>query len=96
MSIKGLHVLVEALQSSALNVEVLIIGRIIEVDYYKELIDKKYSFQYTFTGYVNDVERYLEQTDLVIVPSVGFETFSLAMVESWGKGIPTIEVIWGE
>lgn len=36
------------------------------------------------------MERYLEQTDLVIVPSVGFETFSLAMVESWGKGIPTI------
>ena len=90
MRIKGHHVLFEALQSSALNVEVLIIGRIIEVDYYKELIDKKYSFQYTFTGYVNDVERYLEQTDLVIVPSVGFETFSLAMVESWGKGIPTI------
>lgn len=40
MRIKGHHVLFEALQSSALNVEVLIIGRIVEVDYYKELIDK--------------------------------------------------------
>lgn len=92
MHIKGQHILFEALNHIPLNIELLVIGRVVEEDYYKKIIQQQYSFPYRFTGYTNDVNKYLDSSDLTVVSSSSssFETFSLAMVESWAKGIPTI------
>lgn len=91
MKVKGQKILFDALNSTSLNVELLIIGRIVESDYYDQIVGKKYNFPFNFTGYIEKVLPYSRQIDLIVIPSISpFETFSLSMVEAWGCGIPTI------
>ncbi len=91
MRAKGHHVLFEALDKLECNLEVLVVGRIVEQEYYEELVKSPHQFSYNFVGYVNNVNEYLNRIDLTVIPSISsFETFSLSMVESWSRGIPTI------
>lgn len=90
MEIKGHHVLLEALEEMNLQVKVLLIGHIVEEAYRDRLLKMSRHCSLTLVGYVKDVDAYLNQVDLTVIPSIASETFSLAMVESWGKGIPTI------
>lgn len=90
MKTKGHHVLFEALDKLECDLEVLVVGRIVEEEYYEELVKSPHQFSYNFVGYVNNVSEYLNNIDLTVIPSVSSETFSLSMVESWSKGVPTI------
>lgn len=91
---KGHQVLFEALAKDNTSRYVLhVIGKVADVDFCRMLKEKYQSnVNFIFTGMLHNVSDYLlkSRIDLVIVPSVVTETFSLAMVESWGYGIPTI------
>ncbi len=90
MKAKGHHVLFEALDKLECDLEVLIVGRIVEQEFYEELVKSPHRFSYNFVGYVNNVSEYLNRINLTVIPSISSETFSLSMVESWSKGVPTI------
>lgn len=89
---KGQHVLLKALEGKGSKYRVHIIGNIIDVQYKKYLDVQFPDVNCIYTGMINDVAGYMKDHSVavVVVPVVGFETFSLAMVEAWGMGIPTI------
>lgn len=89
---KGQHVLLEALAGKDRKYKVHIIGNIIDKQY-KDYLDKQFpNVNHVYTGMIADVAGYMKDNSVVVVvvAVVGFETFSLAMVEAWGMGIPTI------
>ena len=89
---KGQHVLLKALEGKGSKYRVHIIGNIIDGQYKKYLDVQFPDVNCIYTGMINDVAGYMKDHSVavVVVPVVGFETFSLAMVEAWGMGIPTI------
>lgn len=90
--LKGHHLVFEAIRNTHKNYNIHIIGNIVDNDYRNGLETNYSDVSCTFTGMIQNVYDYLlkESIDLTIIPSVGPETFSLAMVESWAAGIPTI------
>lgn len=90
---KGQHVLLEAYKGRPENYLIHVIGNIVDAKY-KQLLDTKYGdVKVVYTGMINNVADYLKTNNVVVTvvsSVVGFETFSLAMVESWAQGIPTI------
>lgn len=89
---KGQHVLLKALAGKGDKYKVHIIGNIID-EQYKNYLDKQFpDVNHVYTGMIADVAGYMKAHSIVVVvvSVVGFETFSLAMVEAWGMGIPTI------
>lgn len=91
--VKGQHLLLEAV--SMLNEEyvVHIIGNIVDINYINRMRNEFPMVDVIFTGMILDVPSYCENNsiDLVVIASCSsFETFSLAMVEAWSQGIPTI------
>ncbi|MEE1458151.1 MAG: glycosyltransferase family 4 protein [Segatella copri] len=90
---KGQHVLLKALAGKGRKYKVHIIGNIIDTQY-KDYLDKQFpNVNHVYTGMIADVAGYMKDNSVVVVvvvSVVGFETFSLAMVEAWGMGIPTI------
>lgn len=90
---KGHHVLLEALAKGGDKYTVHIIGNMVDDEYRKYLDNTFPQVSHIYTGMLHNVSEYLEDNHIVVVAVVavvGFETFSLAMVESWGQGIPTI------
>jgi len=89
---KGQHVLFGALN----NVDgyfIHVIGNMVDLEYKKELEKKFKNLNFVFTGMIYDVSTYLIKNNIsfTVVASISkFETYSLAMVESWELGIPTI------
>ena len=90
---KGHHVLLKALAGKGNKFKVHIIGNIIDKQY-KQYLDTQYpNVNHVYTGMLSDVAGYMRAHSIAVVAVVsvvGFETFSLAMVEAWGMGIPTI------
>lgn len=90
---KGHHILLGALSSHVNDYRVFAIGNIADELYYHDLQRQFSDIDVEYTGMINDVLSFLkaQSIDLVVVASTSpFETFSLAMVESWSLGIPTI------
>lgn len=90
---KGQHVLLESFNEKKEDYKIHIIGNIIDPNYKKYLEQHFNKTNVVYTGMINDVANYLKQNKIaitVIASIVKFETFSLAMVESWAQGIPTI------
>lgn len=92
---KGQDILLKSTKYLKLNkYKLYIIGQVSDNEYMKELenIVEELNIKENviFTGRVENIEKVLNNIDLVIVASRSFETFSLAMVEAWMKGIPTI------
>lgn len=89
---KGHHVLLKALQGKSMKCNVHIVGRVVDENYRTKL-DKDFNdVPHCYTGMISDVSAYLREhrVVVVVVSVVGFETFSLAMTEAWGMGIPTV------
>lgn len=89
---KGQHILLQALEFGGQKFTAHIIGNIVDTKY-KDYLDYHYSHvKHIYTGMVDNVNRYLEEKriDITVIASVGLETFSMSMVESWAKGIPTL------
>ena len=92
---KGQDILIKSIKYLRLdNFKLYIVGQVSDNEYLQELekileeLDIKENV--IFTGKVDSIERILNKIDLVVVASTTIETFSLAMVEAWMKGIPTI------
>lgn len=93
MPAKGQHVLLEAIDMSPTEHEVHVIGNIVDHQYKSRLDEEFPMVNAIFTGMIDDVPQYMKTNgiELTVVASISpFETFSLAMVESWSMGIPTI------
>lgn len=89
---KGQHVLFEALNNLD-GYFIHVIGNIVDSKYKEELELKFINLSFVFTGMIDDVSEYLveKKISFTVVASISkFETYSLAMVESWELGIPTI------
>jgi glycosyltransferase involved in cell wall biosynthesis len=90
---KGQHVLFNAASKLQVPPRIEIIGKIIDVNYVKEIESQSYSFDYHFWGMRSDVSQLVDSllvAVVVVASTERFETFSLSMVEAWAKGIPTI------
>ena len=91
--LKGHDVLFKAVSISNMNLRIHVVGKVIDRKYKKYLDETYPNVLCVYTGLLDNVESYLcnEQIDLTVIPSISpFETFSLAMVESWAQNIPTI------
>lgn len=90
---KGQHVLLDAFNEKENNYKIHIIGNLVDSKYKKFLDENFPNVNVVYTGMINNVSDYLiaNRIAAVVVASVvGFETFSLAMVEAWAQGIPTL------
>lgn len=90
---KGHHILFQAISMLGVGYKIHVVGNVVDKGYENRLRCDYPQVDCVFTGMLSDVHAYINehQIDMTIVASVmPFETFSLAMVESWAQGIPTI------
>lgn len=94
---KGQKTLIEAcglLGSMAKNVEILIVGKIIEQDYLEECSQKSSELgiekNVKFLGYREDINRLLNKMDIFAFTSVAFDAFPRTIIEAMGAGKPVI------
>jgi len=97
---KGIEYLIEVvnLLKGEIELEVWIIGKVIDTMYYNELntLVKKYKLQYIikFLPYTNDLSYYYSNADVIVNTSVseygGPETFGRTIIEAWSYGKPVI------
>lgn len=90
---KGHDILFEAIRYMNNNVRLHVLGRIVDERFCRTLQSKYSDIDAVFAGMVSNVSEYMRKhgIDVVVVASISpFETFSLAMVEAWAMGIPTI------
>lgn len=89
---KGVHILVKAFRSvSVPNIELALLGPIDEIffPYLKELAkscDKKVSF----LGYSDDIKNFINNIEILIVPAIAYESFSIVILEAMRNGVPVI------
>ena len=87
---KGVHVLVEAFDTLPKTAELWIAGDTeFDPDYVKQL---KRGGRATFLGKLNrqEVWEMLAQLDIVVVPSLWYETFCFVVSEAFAMGVPVI------
>jgi glycosyltransferase involved in cell wall biosynthesis len=92
---KGVHIMVEGFKKSPhQNIRLQVWGGCFnEVEYERNLMEKaKEDRRIEFKGYYefNDVERILQDIDVVIVPSIWYENAPLTISTSLAYGIPVI------
>lgn len=93
ISLKGQHVLFEAVSMMSKDYHIHIIGNIVDYQYKEKLLKDYPKVNATFTGMIQDVTKYMRKNKIglvAITSTAKFETFSLAMVEAWSQGIPTV------
>ena len=62
-------------------------GNVIDKSYLGGILNEFKELDLKVCGCIDDMDSFLENIDVVIVVSSGFETFSLSMVECWSKGV---------
>ena len=89
---KGHNILLDALEKQENAQSLFIIGRIVSTKFFNKLTEQAKKTKIISTGMIHNVSEYLieNKIDLVAIPSISGDTFSLAMVEAWSMGIPTI------
>ena len=87
---KGQHVLLNIIDELPYEIEVNIIGSIVDIEYSNKLTKISQKQKVNIIGSVSNINRYLSDTDILIVPSLLSESFSLARVEAWAMKVPTI------
>ena len=90
--LKGHHILLKAISQLPNNLSVYVIGNIVDQEYKKYLDVSFPHVKCIYTGMIGNVDMYLAEknVDITVIASSSLESFSLAMVESWAQGIPTI------
>lgn len=91
MRSKGHHIVFESMNKLPNDYKLYVVGNKVDANYVEQL-NKIYD-KAIYTGMISNVSNYLmsEGISIVVIPSIlPFETFSLAMIESWALGIPTI------
>jgi len=93
---KGQHVLLNVIDELPYEIEVNIIGSIVDIEYSNKLSKISKKQKVNIVGCVDNINHYLSNTDVLIVASLlKNETFSLAMVEAWAMRVPTIASDFG-
>lgn len=87
---KGQHILIKAINEIERPININVVGSVIDDIYLNEIRTLSRKQVLNILGPISDISEYLDKTDIVVIPSLLSETFSLAMVEAWAKGIPTI------
>ena len=89
---KGVHILIKAFRSVNIpNIELALLGPIDQsfLPYLKDLAkscDKKVSF----LGYSDDVQFFMNNIDVLVVPAIAYESFSIVILEAMRNSIPVI------
>ena len=88
---KGIHILLSAIKKISKPVELLIIGNG-NSKYLKELkeISKGINHKIHFTGFRDDVDSILNSVDVLVLPSIDFESFGIVILEAMRKSIAVI------
>lgn len=89
---KGLHLLVEALNEIKFkNIYLNIYGEGDEV-YKKKLIfkNKRKNFFLNFHKPVSDITRFLALTNILVLPSIKYESFGMILIEAMRQKVPVI------
>lgn len=90
---KGHKILLDALKKMDEVYTLHIIGNVVSPEFLNILNVDCEKVRLVSTGMISNVPDYLKshKVSLVVIPSIApFETFSLAMVEAWSMGIPTL------
>ena len=89
---KGLHLLVEALNDIKFKNIVLNIYGDGDETYKKKLIMKntQKKFVLNFNKPVPDITKYLSLTDILVLPSIKFESFGMVLIEAMRQKVPVI------
>lgn len=88
---KGIHILLNAIKRISKPLELLIIGNG-NPKYLKELkeISKSINHKIHFTGFRDDVDSILNSVDVLVLPSIDFESFGIVILEAMRKSIAVI------
>ncbi len=88
---KGVHVLMEAFLRVSLPAELVLIGNG-DADYTDELKSaaEQSKWPVHFLGFRDDVLSIYPQIDMLVLPSLNFESFGMVIVEAMRAGIPVI------
>lgn len=90
---KGIDWIIDAfiklLESSNKNAQLLIVGSGPEYNNLKSCVDKKFSNNIKFLGFIENVYGVLENADIFVLPS-RFETFPLSIIEALSCGLPIV------
>lgn len=89
---KGLHLLIEALNNIKYNNIVLNIYGEGDKNYKKSLkiLKKKKNYNLNFYKPISDITKVLENTDILILPSIQFESFGMVLIEAMRQKVPVI------
>ena len=85
---KNVKLVIEALQYISTNIKVIIAGKIVDNDYYQEI--KKYindnnlENRVKFLNYINDMNEFYNNCDIVVLPSL-YEGTSNVILESFSR-----------
>lgn len=85
---KNLHRVLESLKNIDIKINIKIIGKIIDDEYYKK-IKEKYQFEYLGEKNKKQIIEIMSKSDIFIMPSEN-ETFGLVYVESLSQNLPII------
>ncbi len=88
---KGIHILLRAIKIIAKPLELLIIGNG-NPEYLKELkkISKSINHKVYFAGFRDDVDEILKSVDVLVLPSIDFESFGIVILEAMRNSIAVI------
>src|SRR5699024_5266275 len=85
---KNLHRVLESLKNIDIKINIKIIGKIIDDEYYKK-IKEKYQYEYLGEKNKKQIIEIMSKSDIFIMPSEN-ETFGLVYVESLSQNLPII------
>ena len=89
---KGVHVLINSFQYvTKPGVELVLVGPIDKnfLPYLKSLA-KKCKNKVSFLGYTDKVQNVMSKFDILVVPAIAYESFSMVILEAMTKKIPVI------
>ena len=89
---KGLHLLIKALNNIKFNYIILNIYGEGDANYKKslKLLKKKNNYTLNFYKPVSDITKVLDNTDILILPSIQFESFGMVLIEAMRQKVPII------
>lgn len=89
---KGLHVLIESLESVDASCELVVIGSGYSPTYEKNIRNTSQSLQHPvhYLGFQDNVQEMYKWIDILVLPSISYESFGLVILEAMRNGIPVI------
>ena len=89
---KGIHLILDACQDIKNNLTIKIAGNSNDNSYKKLLINKAKlsNHDVSFLGYLRNTDNFYNNINVLILPSVSYESFGLVLIEAMSKNIPVI------